>query len=277
MTRRAARPVRRSHNTDGWRGLVTRARLAGLVLVVATAGGVGWLVTDDEFALGASGDYYLSGLRYTDRTDANSAVALSSLGSNNVFLLRTSDIRRRLLALPSVADADVRVALPNRLIVSITERTPVLRVRSAGATYLVDGDGIVLYAVASDTPQTASLPLIDDRRVDLAIPMEVGHAIDPTEATVMLQIGALTPSLLGSGASGLDFSIDDSDGFVVSAGPDAWRAVFGFYTLTLRPPTQIAQQVQCLRSLLATGESAIDTIYLAPQDDRCGTYLPRPT
>ena len=93
----------------------------------------------------------------------------------------------------------------------------------------------------------------------------------------MLQIAALTPALVGSAALTLAFSVDDSRGFVVSAAPGGWRAVFGIYTPTLRPPSEIAQQVQCLRSLLATGESAIDTIYLAPQDDRCGTYLPRPS
>jgi hypothetical protein len=90
----------------------------------------------------------------------------------------------------------------------------------------------------------------------------------------MLQIGALTPELVGSAASELVFSADDTDGFVVTAAPYGWRAVFGFYTPTLRPPTLIAQQVQCLRSLLASGEAQMDTIYLAPEGDRCGTYLP---
>jgi hypothetical protein len=216
-------------------------------------------------------------LRYTEPAAANNAVALSNLNSNNVFLLRTGDIRRRLLELPSVAAADVRVALPDRLIVTITERTPVLRVTHNEATYLVDGDGVVLDVTESDTPAVLSLPLLDDRRVELGIPIEVGHAIDPTEATAMLQIGALTPALVGTASPRLTFSVDDSDGFVVSASPDGWRAVFGFYTPTLRPPSEIAQQVQCLRSLLATGEAAIDTIYLTPQDDRCGTYLPRPS
>lgn len=281
MTRRAARPVTRSRTreSDGWRGLVTRVRVAGLLLVLTTAASVGWLATDDTFAVGpaGTGNFDLTGLHYTDLAAAINAVALSNLGSNNAFLLRTTEIRRRLLELPSVADADVRIALPNRLIVAVTERAPVLRLRQDGATYLVDGDGVVLDVSAVDTPQILGLPLIDDRRVELGIPIEVGQKIDPTEATAMLQLGALTPALVGSSATQLAFSVDDSDGFVVSAGPDGWRAVFGFYTPTLRPPSEIAQQVQCLRSLLATGESAIETIYLAPQDDRCGTYLPRPT
>ncbi len=279
MTRRAARPIRRSRETDGWRRFVTPVRVAGLILAIATAGTTGWLVTDETFAVGpaGSGNYDLTGLHYTDPVVAINAVALSNISTNNVFMLRATEIRRRLLALPSVADADVRVVLPNRLIVAVTERAPVLRLRQDGATYLVDGDGVVLDVITRDTAQILRLPLIDDRRVDLGIALEVGKAIDPTEATAMLQIGALTPDLVGSSAAALQFSANDSDGFVVSAGPGGWRAVFGFYTPTLRPPSEFAQQVQCLRSLLATGESAIETIYLAPQDDRCGTYLPRPS
>jgi cell division protein FtsQ len=157
MTRRAARPIRRSRDrdSDGWRGLVTPVRVAGVVLVVAAAGTIGWLVTADAFALGTGG-YELNGLRYTDPAAANNAVALPSLNGTNVFRLRTSDIRRRLLELPSVAAADVRVALPDRLIVTITERSPALRVVHNGATYLVDGDGVVLDVSTTETPQVAT-------------------------------------------------------------------------------------------------------------------------
>lgn len=285
MTRRAARPVRRPRAVDngqapGWLGVFNRARIAGLLLVVLTAGVVFSLVTDDRFALGASGangDVEVSGLGYTDSAAVTDALALSEGGSNNVFLLRTTEMRRRLLELPSVADARVRVVLPNRLVVAITERTAVLRVAHDGATYLIDGDGVVLEKRAANAPPLPDLPLIDDRRVDLGIPFEVGVKIDATEAQAMLQIGALTPALVESAAMELAFSADDIDGLVVTAAPYGWRAVFGFYTPTLRPPTLIAQQVQCLRTLLASGEEQMDTIYLAPEGDRCGTYLPRPT
>jgi len=36
----------------------------------------------------------------------------------------------------------------------------------------------------------------------------------------------------------------------------------------------IPRQVQCLRSLLGAGEAEVTTIYLAPLDERCGTYVP---
>jgi hypothetical protein len=279
MTRRAARPMKRARAIDtgraaGLGSLVNRARLAGLLLVVLTAGALFSLMTDPRFGLDPNA-VEISGLGYTDSVAVTEALDLSDTGNSNVFLLRTGDIRSRLLEISSVAAVDVRVVLPDRLVVAITERTAVLRVARGGAIYLLDGDGIVLEVRAAGAPPIAELPLIDDRRVELGVPFEVGVAIDPTEAGAMLQIGALTPALVGSAATELVFSADDDDGFVVTAAPYGWRAVFGFYTPTLRPPTLIAQQVQCLRNLLASGEEQMDTVYLAPEGDHCGTYLPR--
>ncbi|MEO8625179.1 MAG: FtsQ-type POTRA domain-containing protein [Candidatus Limnocylindrales bacterium] len=280
MTRRAARPMGKSRSSQGWSrddgflALLNFDRVIGLVLVIVTAGGIGWLVTSHQFALASNG-VQISGVHYTDIAAVTDALDLPGAGAPNVFGLRTDPMRRALLALPAVAAADVHVALPDRLLVAITERTAVLQVAHGGVTYLLDGEGIVLEARPANAPPITDVPLIDDRRVELGIPFEVGKQIDSTESAAMVQIGALTPALVGSAATELAFSANDADGFVVSAAPSGWRAVFGFYTPTLRPPTQIAQQVQCLRSLLATGEAQIQTIYLAPSDDRCGTYLPR--
>lgn len=280
MTRRAARPMRKSRTTDRGRagrlaGVLSGARVAGLVLVLATAGGIGWLITDDRFGLDADA-VTISGLQYTDATAAHDALAIPA-GAPNVFLLKTDAMRRTLLRLPSVAAADVRIVLPDQLLVSVTEHAAVLQVVHDGVTYLLDADGVVLEGRPANAPVIAELPLVDDHRIQLGIPLEVGQSIDQTEAGAMLRIAALTPSLVGSTATALAFSANDADGFVVTAAPDGWRAVFGFYTPTLRPPTLIAQQVQCLRSLLENGEGQIATIYLAPQGDRCGTYLPRPS
>jgi hypothetical protein len=252
-------------------GFFNRARVAGLLLVVLTAAAAFSLVTDDRFALDVDA-VQIGGLQYAHESAVREALDLPS-GAPNVFLLRTSEMRHALEALPAVAAADVRVVLPNQLLVSVTERAPVLMIGHASQFYLLDGNGVVLEARPAGTMLPA-LPLLVDSRVTVGIPYEVGQPIDPIEAQAMLQIGALTSSLVGSSADALEFSADDVDGFVVTAQPDGWRAVFGLYTPTLRPPTLIAQQVQCLRSLLAEGESTIDTIYLAPQGDRCGTYLP---
>jgi hypothetical protein len=105
----------------------------------------------------------------------------------------------------------------------------------------------------------------------------VGGTLDDIERSVTLRLAAVTPELVGSSGERLELSIDDEEGYVLTASPASWRAIFGHYTPTLRSPDVIEQQVQCLRSLLATGEGAILEVRLAVADDRCGTYQPRPT
>ena len=62
------------------------------------------------------------------------------------------------------------------------------------------------------------------------------------------------------------------------AEPDGWRAIFGHYTPTLRPADIIDQQVAVpALACSARARTSSTTIYLAPHDDRCGTYLPRTT
>jgi cell division septal protein FtsQ len=264
---------RRAPTGVPWRSRVTRARLTGLAVALACSAGVGWLVTDDRFVLD-NGAVELSGLHYSDGAAVRAAIGLPPDGTTSVFLLRTVEMRRALGALPTVAAVDVRAALPHRLIVAITERTPVLLVNHAGSAFLVDGDGVVLEQRPAGAPQITDLPLIDDRRVQLATAIGAGERIDAIDSAAMLELAALTPALVGSNAARLAVSVDDQYGYMVSAVPAAWRAVFGHYTPTLRPPDIIARQVQCLRSLLAGGEGSIETVYLAPADDRCGTYLP---
>jgi len=77
-------------------------------------------------------------------------------------------------------------------------------------------------------------------------------------------------------ASSLAFSVDDTDGYMVSTQPASWTAVFGFYTPTMRKADLIPGQVRLLGSLLAkAGESKVARVILAT--DRDGTYEPRAT
>jgi hypothetical protein len=93
----------------------------------------------------------------------------------------------------------------------------------------------------------------------------------------VLKLAALTPADVDSAATSFSLFIDDENGFTLGADLPAWRAVFGHYTPNLRPVDMIDQQVQCLRSLLADREQQVAVIYLAPAEDRCGTFRARPT
>lgn len=278
MARQPGRPAttRRQGRRAARRPLITTARIFGLLLMIASVAAIGWLITSDDYALDES-RLELSGLRYTDPTTVRATAGIPAGSAPNVFALGTRQMERALEALPAVADADVHVVLPERLVVAVTERQPVLVVRWAGESFLVDAEGVVLQEVAGANGASASLPAIDDRRRTLGTEVGVGGSVDPTDLAAMLQLAAVTAQTLESDATSVALSIDDENGFVMTADPPSWRAVFGHYTATLRPPDMIARQVQCLRSLLAEGEANIETIYLAPLDERCGTYVPRTT
>ncbi len=124
---------------------------------------------------------------------------------------------------------------------------------------------------AGSVPDDPSLPTFIDlrsKRPSLA----AGMSLDPTDLAVARLLGTLTPKAVGSKAPSLRITITDRDGFAIDAGTGRWRAVFGMYTATLRSPDLIPAQVQCLRSLLATGESKIQLVYLFPDGDQCGTF-----
>jgi hypothetical protein len=119
------------------------------------------------------------------------------------------------------------------------------------------------------------LPVFVDQRKGSA-GLAHGERLDAGDLAVARRLGALTPKIAGSKAKTLVFTITDADGFVVSTGPSGWRAIFGIYTSTLRSAGIIPSQVRCLANLLADrSERTIETVYLFPDGDRCGTFTSR--
>ena len=272
--RRARRPARR-RRADGALPRLNIWRLLGVALMLLSGAALYWLMTADDFALEPE-HIALGELRYTDDGLVHSTMAPWLQGSRNVFLLRAAEMERALAGLPAVAEAEVAVVLPDRLEVALVEREPVFVWRTGGSDYLVDASGVLLREVLAGEALPADLPLVDDRR-RLPEPVRPGDVMPAVDLRAVLTLGAVDPELLASSAQWLSLAVEQADGYVLSAEPAGWRAIFGHYTPTLRPPDIIERQVQCLRSLLATAEHDLDTIYLAPAEERCGTYLARNT
>jgi hypothetical protein len=251
-------------------------RFAGAALMGLTLGSGWWLVTTDRLDLAAD-QPQVSGVHFTDPALVRAALGAAADQHPNIFRVDTAAIRHALLDLPSIAQAQVDTALPDRLTVSVTERVPVFAIAAVDGTYLLDETGVVLQRLDVGAAVPGGLPVVHDDRHVWAPELSVGGRIDDVDLAAVLQLGALTPAELGSHATALVVSADDNDGYVVSPIDGGWRAIFGQYTASLRPPDMIAGQVQCLRSLLATGENAVKTIYLSPLEDRCGTFVPRTT
>jgi cell division septal protein FtsQ len=242
------------------------ALLGGIASLLAAYG----LLTAQVFAI-RSVD--VSPLQYTDRD-----VLLGWLGvdtGTNAFRLSTAGLAERLEGLTTIGSASVSVALPDRLVVSVTERTPILAWRVGDVTFLVDREGMLFRWVASKSAAAAGLPTIVDRRSLSPVALSVGTPLDPVDLDAATRLASLTPTDLGSAASRLVVSITDDDGFVVTTSPGSWSAVFGSYGHVLRTPDLIPGQVRLLRSLLYGREAQIARIVLA--DDRNGTYVPLPS
>jgi hypothetical protein len=210
---------------------------------------------------------------FTDRGAVEQA--LGGVRGVNLFGLRTGALEAGLLELPTIRAADVRVGLPDSLLVRLEERTAVLVWRVGARRYLVDRDGR-LFARVGDTPspEVATLPVVEDRRATSA-GLSVGGHLEPVDLDAATRLASLIPADVGSEAEGLTVAVGDMNGFVVRARPDSWSAVFGFYTLSLRTPDLIPGQVRLLRSLLIGREPLLDRVILASETD--GTYTVKPT
>lgn len=249
--------------------LITLVRVAAAAVMLASSGGLYVLTTSPEFQLGNTG-VIVVGARQTRPEAIRDALAVPEGVQPNLFRLRTDQLETAVEALPPVLHASVRVALPDELIVEVQERQPMLVWRIAQRGFFVDAEG-VLFAEATPTGQR--LPEVVDRRSSTHS-RNVGDRLDPVDLAVVRDLGALRPDTVGSRALYFALSVDDESGWRVDAVPGAWQAVFGQYTPQLRTPELIGAQVRCLAALLAGHEAEVKRVYLAPNEERCGTYVP---
>jgi cell division septal protein FtsQ len=219
----------------------------------------------------------VEGARFTSPDEVEARLEVAS--GANLFALDTAPLEARLAALPTVSRAEVRVALPSTIVVTVTERSPLLVWRVGERRYLADLEGRLI-AELDDRPdiEPTELPLVTDRRL-AANTYVVGRALDAADLDAARRLAALTPDQVGSTATTLRVSVTDEHGFILNAPDVGWTAIFGFYTPSLRTTELIPDQVRLLRSLLAGREETIDRIVLASATE--GTYTlksrPRPT
>jgi cell division protein FtsQ len=170
-------PVRRRQTGTRirFRGLPTTtggkiaAGVAVLVLLGFCVGAVllarDLLMHDDRFVIQSSSSIEIEGNSHLTR-----AQLLSIFGGDverNIFTVSLAERRAELERLPWVEHATVMRLLPNRLRVSITERTPVAFVRQGNHIGLVDANGVLL-DMPTDAPATThySFPVVTGIGVD---------------------------------------------------------------------------------------------------------------
>ena len=266
----SSRPGSRSRIRRASAGLPF-ARIGAAVALAAALGGLYWLTTADGFVIRRT---EVTGTVWTTQAQILGVLAVPS--GQNAFEVSTAALGARLAAVTAVRAASVRVLLPDELQVAITEREPLLRWQVGARSYLVDASGLLFAPLdtAGGVPAAAAvLPLVEDRR-DADSTFTTGSHLDAVTLDAALRLCSLTPDDMGSTADTLVITLDDQDGFSLSAAPAGWTAVFGIYTPTLRSTDLVPGQVRLLRSLLYGREASVLRVVLV--DERSGTYIPRP-
>jgi cell division septal protein FtsQ len=265
---RGAAPARRPPSIRRATPRLTRVRAGAVLAILAASTAMFGLGTSEAFGLARLD---VEGARWTEAAAIEAAVDVP-LGTN-LFGVETGPVRAALEALPAIERASAEVALPDALVVRVTEREPILAWRTGEQRHLVDRNGFLFAEVVDGGPVApSSLPEIDDRRPP-STNLVVGSQLDPVDLAAATQLASLVPADLGSAAARLAVRVTDASGFIVLARPDGWSAVFGFYTPTLRSTEMIPGQVQLLRSLLCGREATVERVILASETD--GTYIPR--
>jgi len=245
-------------------------RAAAILAMLLSAGAIYGLAAGPAFGYG--------------RLDVRGAVVTPSgaveamLGlekGTNLVGLSTDPLEAQLREIPSVADVNISVELPDIVRVDVTERRPIVIWAAAGHRFIVDDHGSLFAEVGDQpSPAIAALPVVtDDRRS--AATLGIRSNLDPVDLDAATRLGSLTPSQIGSTAATLTVGVSDERGFTVSSGAKGWIAVFGFYGASQRTPALIPGQIQLLTGLLAGREPEVATVILADAHD--GTYTSRPT
>jgi cell division septal protein FtsQ len=264
--RRARRPrIRRvSARLSGTRA----AALLGLLLSGASIYGV---TASSAFTLR---EIEVPALRYTSPIAIRATLAVRQ--GANLFSLATESLAQPLLEMSGIAAARVEVGLPDRLVVRVEEREPILVWQVGARRFLVDRRGVLFARVGALPGElVATLPVVTDRRLSSVAALGESDSLQPIVLDAATRLASVRPADIGSAASSLTVEVGDESGFVIRADPLGWLAIFGFYTPTLRTTEMIPGQVRLLRSLLADREQTVARVVLA--DDTSGTYLPKTT
>jgi cell division protein FtsQ len=207
--------------------------------------GAAWVVYDS-----ASSDRFqvrsirVQGTVLLSRAEIENVVAVTGA---NIFWVDRGQVAARLRALPLVQRAEVSVALPDTVEVTIVERQPAAFWVSGGESYLVDREGVILKAVDPDTqqaracggqpcdPRLAPMPIV--AQLD-GQPLTAGSRVDANALAASARLASLLPSV---GVEPLSFEWSPDSGLEVPT-REGWRARFD-------DEGSVDQQVASLRSI----------------------------
>lgn len=239
-----AQPARRRGQPGRWGVLWRTGRLAALVLAIACAGGLVYLLTARALTVRT---LTIVGASATSEGELAAGVAVMG---NNIFTVEPQAAAERLTALPTVREATVWGELPDRLVIRIAERQPALAWQLGPDRLLIDERGVVM-AIEPPDGRGRDLPTAIVRDVE---PPTVGGRVDATVVAKLLLIFRSAPDY-GLPIAALDYS--PQGGFVLHIDADR--------RLLLGAGTRLEEQL-AVGAAVAASDSSWTTIDVSDPD-----------
>jgi cell division protein FtsQ len=188
-------------------------RIASLLLLIASLGGLLYIATDPRFSvqeIDVEGAQAMNQAAVADLTGAR---------DQSIWLVDTKQIVERLKTSAYIEQASANVALPDRLTIRVSERKPEVRWQSGSALYLLDASGRVL---DSDTTAPVSNTLVIEDRSNR--PLQPNDTVDPDAIKLGRLLSLRLPAELGLHPAHISWDLD-SQMFVTTA--DNRKIIFG--------------------------------------------------
>lgn len=154
---------------------LTAALIRVMVIVLVTGGcylgwiGYQWAAHSRTFQI-AGVD--VTGARHLSKDELQNIAGVFT--GQSIFKVSLDEAAQRARALPWVRDARLHRQLPNRISMTLSERTPVAVLDSGSGRYLIDDEGVVIVREAAAAADAQALPNVSIS----GCRMQPGHAVD---------------------------------------------------------------------------------------------------
>lgn len=210
---RAAAPVAR-REPGRWRAIVASGRLAALLAAMVLGGALGYALNAGAFSVRRV--EVAGGVA----TSPQQVAAAGRVLGHNVFTVDPQQIAERIVALPTVREAEVWTELPDRLVVRLVERRAALTWQAGESRALVDEEGFVI-AVNPGEDGGRGLPVLQVRD---AAPPRVGERVDTAVVRTALAVARPPAGSPALPIVGLEYT---PRGGLVLTGDGGRQIVFG--------------------------------------------------
>lgn len=179
----------------------------------------------------------VAGVRELGRADLQSIAA--EFTGQNIFRVDLDAAVRRILANPWIKDARIRRSLPNRIAITVEERTPCAVIETPSGRYLIDGEGVVIDCLGREDAAGHPYPVIvSDYRPS---PGEAATAESITDALTLL---AEIKARGGWNPADVRIKAGSPEALAVVYGGHEFRVGSGNYPEKLRRLTEVMADVK---------------------------------